>query len=63
MRQKFGDDFYLEDRPRKHRYIYITGNKYQKAKLLKNIKYEIQEYPKGDSAKYEIKEKASKQIC
>ena len=61
MRQKFGDDFYLEDRARKHRYIYIAGNKHQKAKLLKNIKYEIKEYPKGNSMKYEIKEKASKQ--
>lgn len=61
MREKFGDDFYLEDRPRKHRYIYIVGNKYQKNKLLKEINYEISAYPKGDSTKYEIKNSVAKQ--
>lgn len=61
MREKFGDDFYLEDRARKHRYIYIVGNKYQKSKLLKDIRYEVEQYPKGTSTKYEIKETASKQ--
>ena len=61
MRQKFGDDFYLEDRARKHRYIYITGNKYQKNKLINQITYKIEIYPKGESKKYEITETASKQ--
>lgn len=27
MREKYGDDFYLKERSRKHRYIYITGSK------------------------------------
>lgn len=39
MRDKYGDDFYLQERPRKHRYIYITGSKKQVKKLRPLIKY------------------------
>lgn len=39
MRDKYGDDFYLQERPRKHRYIFITGNKKQKKFIAKKIKY------------------------
>ena len=46
MRDTYGDDFYLKPRPRKHRYIYITGSKKQVKKLKKQIKYPIKEYPK-----------------
>lgn len=47
MRAKYGDDFYLEPRPRKHRYIYITGSKRYKREALKAIKYKIEPYPAG----------------
>jgi hypothetical protein len=53
MRDKFGDDFYLQDRPRKHRYIFFTGSKHQKKVLLESLKYPIEPYPKGDSNKYD----------
>ena len=53
MRDKFGDDFYLQDRPRKHRYIFFTGSKHQKKVLLQSLKYPIEPYPKGDSNKYD----------
>lgn len=46
MRQKYGDDFYLKERPRKHRYIYIVGDKRFKRKMRKEIKYKQEEYPK-----------------
>lgn len=50
MREKFGDDFYLLDRSRKHRYIYVTG----KNKALVNaINYTQEPYPKGESKKYD----------
>lgn len=39
MRDKYGDDFYLKPRPRKHRYIYVTGGKKHKSKLYSKIKY------------------------
>jgi predicted ATP-dependent Lon-type protease len=40
-------------RSAKHRYIYIHGSKTQKAKLLKNLNYEIQQYPKGEIKRYD----------
>ena len=58
MREKFGDDFYLEDRARKHRYIYVTG----KNKTLKNaIKYSQEPYPKGKSKRYDAGEQVKVQ--
>ena len=53
MREKFGDDFYLQDRSRKHRYIFFLGNKYEKQAMLKALKYTIEPYPKGESKKYD----------
>jgi hypothetical protein len=53
MREKFGDSFYLEDRSRKHRYIYFIGTKKQKKEMLKSLKYKIQPYPKGDNVNYD----------
>jgi len=46
MRDKYGDAFYLAPRPRKHRYIFITGSKSYKKKVRKVLKYKIEEYPK-----------------
>lgn len=53
MRDRFGDNFYLEDRPRKHRYIYFLGNKYEKKNFKNNLLYKIEQYPKGDNIKYD----------
>jgi hypothetical protein len=53
MREKFGNDFYLQDRSRKHRYIYFVGNKTQKKSMLSLLKYGIEPYPKGDSRRYD----------
>ena len=46
IREKYGDDFKLVPRSRKHRYVYFHGNKYQKKEMLLNLKYKILEYPK-----------------
>ena len=46
------DKFYLIDRPRKHRYIYIIANKKDKKKLFKELKYPISDYPKGINKNY-----------
>jgi len=53
MRNRFGDDFYLEDRPRKHRYIFIHGSKRYKKTVLSALNYGIEPYPKGDSSRYD----------
>lgn len=47
LKELFGEDFYLQDRPRKHRYIYIVGSKTYKNLVLSNLKYKIEKYPKG----------------
>ena len=46
MREKYGDEFYLKPRPRKHRYIYIVGSKSFKKKATKCIRYKKEDYPK-----------------
>lgn len=46
MREKYGDDFYLKDRPRKHRYIFIKGGKTFKKSALTALRYGIENYPK-----------------
>ena len=50
MKEKFGDDFYLSDRTRKHRYIYVTG---KNKELKKAIQYCQEPYPKGESKRYD----------
>jgi hypothetical protein len=45
MREKYGHDFYLHPRPRKHRYIYVTGGRKYK-NLYECIKYKQEDYPK-----------------
>tara|TARA_R110000822_G_C15338795_1_gene495972 strand:+ start:31686 stop:32306 length:621 start_codon:yes stop_codon:yes gene_type:complete len=46
MREKYGDDYYPYHRPRKHRYVYITGSKSYKKAVKRSLKYEIKPYPK-----------------
>ena len=48
IREFYGKDFYIAQRPRKHRYIFITGSKTYKKKVLKNLKYPITDYPKKE---------------
>ena len=53
MRDKFGDDFYLQDRSRKHRYVYFVGSKGQKKLMQSALTYPVESYPKGDSKRYD----------
>ncbi len=46
MREKYGDDFYLAPRSRKHRYLYLHGDRTFKKRALKDLKYRIESYPK-----------------
>ena len=47
-RQQNTEKFYVIDRPRKHRYIYFLGNKTEKKQYKRNLKYEIEDYPKNN---------------
>lgn len=46
MREKYGDDFYLSPRPRKHRYVRIVGSKGFRAKARRALRYSVEPYPK-----------------
>lgn len=46
MRDKYGDDFYLKPRPRKHRYIFVTGSKGFRKFVKNRVKYKQESYPK-----------------
>ena len=50
MRDFYGDDFYLAPRPRKHRYVYLVGNKYFKKQAEKALRYAQESYPKKQYA-------------
>lgn len=50
MREKYGDDFYLAPRPRKHRYITVVGSKKFKKKAMSSIKYKEQAPPEKIAA-------------
>ena len=50
MRDKYGDDFYLKPRPRKHRYLFIIGSKKYKKYAKLAIRYAIKPYPKKGAA-------------
>jgi len=46
MRDRFGDDFYLKERSRKHRYVYFIGTKRQVKYYRSKLKYKVFAYPK-----------------
>ena len=45
MRDKYGDDFYLAPRPRKHRYIRVVGDKRFRKAATKAIRYKMESHP------------------
>lgn len=44
MRDKYGDDFYLKPRARKHRFIYLHGSKTFKKLIKEKIRYKQEAY-------------------
>ena len=61
LKEKYGDDFYMEDRARKRRYFYLLGGKQVKKQMLKNLAYKVEAYPKGDNKRYDASYEASPQ--
>ncbi len=62
MRAKYGNDFYLKDRPRKHRYVYFIGNKKQKKCWKASLLYNEEPYPKGENSRYDASFKPQTQM-
>lgn len=54
LRQKYGEEnvYYIE-RDRKHRYVFLCGDRRMKRKMLADLKYPVEPYPKGESKRYD----------
>jgi hypothetical protein len=57
-----GFDLKKVDQEGKHRYIMFLGDKRQKKDMLKNLKYKIEPYPKGDNKRYDASFKPGIQL-
>lgn len=53
LRNKFGENLIMIDRPRKHRYFYFIGNKKECKEMKQMLPYNIEPYPKGDNKRYD----------
>ena len=62
LRKLFGDRLYYVERLRKHRYFMFLGNKRDKAKMLKMLPYQIENYPKGQNIRYDSSYKPASQL-
>lgn len=49
IRERYGEDFSLTERPRKHRYVYINAKGTRRRELISSLKYEIRAYPKQEA--------------
>lgn len=47
------EDLYKQQLSRKHRYVYFLGNRKQNKEMLNGLKYNIENYPKGDNKNYD----------
>ena len=56
------DKFEVVDRPQKHRYIYMVGNKKERKLLHNCLNYEIFPYPKGTTSRYNSGDKVKTQM-
>ena len=61
MREKFGDDFYLAERSRKHRYVFFCGDKRQVKAMRAALLYAPEPYPKGETQRYDASAEFSTQ--
>jgi hypothetical protein len=46
-------DFEVVERPRKHRYVFVSASKTERKKILRNLNYKIKPYPQGESLRYD----------
>ena len=48
LRKKYGDNFYIAPRPRKHKYVFFNARKKRRRELIKMLRYAIHPYPKKE---------------
>jgi hypothetical protein len=62
LKELYGDKLYMDYRPRKHRYFYFKGNKFEIKKMKEQLKFEIEPYPKGENKRYDSSYKPNVQM-
>ena len=50
IRERYGDKFSLQERPRKHRYVFINADRRRKRELVRALRYGPLPYPKWSAA-------------
>jgi plastocyanin len=58
---KYGDKVQWVERSRKHRYIFLHGNKSQRRAMLADLRYKQNPYPKGENKRYDASYQPSTQ--
>lgn len=53
LKQKYGDKLYQVKRESKFRYLYVIANKNIKKEIMKNKRFELHPYPKGENKRYD----------
>ena len=61
VQKKYGEDFYMVDRPRKHRYFYLLGTRKEKHTMRSKLAYSVLPFPKGNNKRYDSSYKIDKQ--
>jgi hypothetical protein len=61
LRNKFGENLIMIERPRKHRYFYFIGNKKECKEMKQMLPYKLEAYPKGDNIRYDASYKPTTQ--
>lgn len=56
LKKKIGHTFWRKKEAKKHRYVYLLGNKIQKKKIMTNLKHPFLPYPKNTQYIDEIEE-------
>ena len=59
LRNKFGDNLIMKERPQKHRYFYFIGSKKECKMMNSMLPYDILPYPKGDNLRYDASYKTT----
>jgi hypothetical protein len=61
LRDKYGDNLIMIERPRKHRYFFFHASKIDKKIMKKMLPYKIEPYPKGQNIRYDASYKPNVQ--
>ena len=62
LKELYGDDLYMDYRPRKHRYFYFKGTNSELKEMKKQLKFKIEPYPKGENKRYDASYKPNIQL-